>query len=106
MVGKEKLFWFTKDYMISKNIKRIRGYMFRYIYPLNKSSKKLLKKSTVEWNINYPKDKDLEWFDATDGKNKKKIDKPEFTFESLKYNQKNVNAHKKNKNVSLEAFFS
>lgn len=106
MIGKEKLFWFTKDYMVSKNIKRIRGYMFRYIYPLNKSSKKLLKKSTVKWDINYPKDKDLEWFDATDGKNKKKISKPAFTFDSLKYNEKNVNAHKKNKNGSLEAFFA
>lgn len=43
------------------NLKRVWGKQFRYIYPLNKPARKMLKKSTVEWHINYPKDKDLVW---------------------------------------------
>ena len=40
---------------------RVFGKQFRYIYPMNKTHRKHLKKSTMEWNLNYPKDKDLQW---------------------------------------------
>ena len=40
---------------------RVWGKQFRYIYPMNKTHRKHLKKSTMEWNLNYPKDKDLQW---------------------------------------------
>ena len=40
---------------------RVWGKQFRYIYPLNKKSRKLLKKSNMEWTIDYPKGSDLEW---------------------------------------------
>ena len=40
---------------------RVWGKQFRYIYPINKSSKKYLKNSTMEWTRDYPKDKDLQW---------------------------------------------
>jgi hypothetical protein len=40
---------------------RVWGKQFRYIYPLNKKAKKYLKQSTMDWNINYPKDIDLQW---------------------------------------------
>jgi hypothetical protein len=94
-VGKEKLFWLTSDYMVKKGIKKIDGYMFRYIYPLNKKALKLMtSNSSVEWNRKYPKDDSLAWFDVTERKNKKKIDKPQFTFVDAKYNLKNINAHK------------
>jgi hypothetical protein len=65
--------------------------MFRYIFPLNKKAKKLMKKSNMEWTRNYPKEKDLEWFDRT-SMPKVKIDKPPFTFEDIIYNKKNVGA--------------
>ena len=40
---------------------RVWGKQFRYIYPLNKKSRKLLKKSNMEWTTNYPKGDDLQW---------------------------------------------
>ena len=45
--GKERVFWLTSDFMQEKGIKKIEGYMFRYIFPLNKKAKKLLKKSNM-----------------------------------------------------------
>lgn len=90
--------------MVSKGISRIKGYMFRYIYPLNKKAKRLLKKSTMNWTLGeYPKDDSLEWFDATVAP-KKKIDQPKFVLEleNIKYNSSNVG----NSKTSLEQFFS
>ncbi len=101
-LDKEKVFWLTTDFMKLKGIRRIDGLMFRYIYPLNKKAKKMLKLSSMEWTKNYPKEKDLEWRDVTDRKNKKTIPQPAFTFENAKYNLKNINAHKKS---TLNEFF-
>ena len=101
-LNKEKVFWLTTDFMKLKGIRRIDGLMFRYIYPLNKKAKKMLKLSSMEWTKNYPKEKDLEWRDVTDRKNKKTIPQPAFTFENAKYNLKNINAHKKS---TLNEFF-
>ena len=103
--GREKIFWMTTDFMKHKGIRKINGYMFRYIYPLNKKAKKLMKNgSTLEWGRNYPKDKDLKWVDVTDVKNKEIIDKPPFTFETAKYNLKNINSHLKGQ--TLESFYA
>jgi len=55
--GKEKLFWMTTDFMIHKGIRRIDGLMFRYLYPLNKKSKRMMKQSSMNWDKNYPKSK-------------------------------------------------
>ena len=101
-LNKEKVFWLTTDFMKLKGIRRIDGLMFRYIYPLNKKAKKMLKLSSMEWTKNYPKVKDLEWRDVTDRKNKKTISQPAFTFEKAKYNLKNINAHRKS---TLNEFF-
>ena len=91
---KQSISWFTTDFMREKGIKRIKGYMFRYIYPLNKKAKKLMKNgSALKWTREYPKDKDLEWLDVTDKKDRKLIDRPPFTFETAKYNLKNIEAH-------------
>ena len=103
--GRDKLFWMTSDFMKHKGIKKIVGYMFRYIYPLNKKAKRIMKNnSTLNWSLNYPKDIDLEWMDITDKKEKQYIDKPAFTFEDAKYNLKNINAHKDG--ATLENFFN
>jgi len=92
--GREKLFWMTTDFMKSRGIRKISGYMFRYIYPLSKKAKKCMKKNScpkMDWtNMNYPKDKDLEWFDITDTKNKMEVKRPNFTFVDAKYNSKNI----------------
>lgn len=105
-LGKEKVFWLTSDFMIQKGISRIKGYMFRYIYPLNKKAKKLLKKSPMDWRQNeYPKDDSLEWFDATVAPKKKMTEQPKFVLEleNIKYNSKNVNTVASK--TSLEEFF-
>ena len=78
--------WLTKDFMKKENIKLIEGLMFRYVYPLSKKAKYIMtNKSTLVWDKNYPKDKDLIWFDKTQNP-KIKIDKPPFTFETAEYN--------------------
>jgi len=102
--NRRKIFWLTSDFMVSKGIRKIDGYMFRYIYPLNKKAKKMLKTSNLNWTRDYPKDKDLEWWDVTVRKEKKKIEQPSFTFEDIKYNKKNVYAHQSDGNT-LEEFF-
>ena len=58
-LNKEKVFWLTTDFMKFKGIRRIDGLMFRYIYPLNKKAKKMLKNSSMEWTKNYPKEKEF-----------------------------------------------
>jgi|TARA_B100001079_G_C16275195_1_gene453959 hypothetical protein len=87
--GKEKLFWMTTDFMEHRGIKRINGLMFRYLYPLNKKAKRMmLRESSMNWDKNYPKSKQLEWVDVTDMKNKKTLkERPSFTFENAKYNK-------------------
>jgi hypothetical protein len=86
--GKEKLFWMTTDFMEHRGIKRINGLMFRYLYPLNKKAKRMmLRESSMNWDKNYPKSKQLEWVDVTDMKNKTLKERPSFTFENAKYNK-------------------
>ena len=87
--GKERVFWLTSDFMQEKGIKKIEGYMFRYIFPLNKKAKKLLKKSNMEWTRTYPKDHDLKWFDKT-SKPKFEIEQPHFTYEEVLHNARNI----------------
>jgi hypothetical protein len=73
---------------------------------LNKEAKKLMKNnSTLNWTLDYPKDKDLCWKDSTDSKNQINIEQPAFTFETAKYNLKNIESHKK-QTPSLEGFFN
>lgn len=57
-LGKEKVFWLTHDFCEMKNIDRIRGLMFRYMYPLNKKARKMLE-SYTEYNLKNPKETDL-----------------------------------------------
>lgn len=101
-VGKkgERIYWLTQDFLDYKNIIKIHGKQFRYILPLNKKSRKLLKKSKVKWNLNYPKDDDLIWEKSTKGGKKQLKKLPYIDSNMTEYNTKNVNAHL----GSLEAF--
>ena len=95
MIGKEKVFWLTYDFMRQKDIKRIKGKQFRYILPLNKRAKKMLKNSTVKWTKEYPKDKDLQWREMiSKGKYEVMNEEPEFNLDVVEHNSKNVNANK------------
>lgn len=91
-VGKSKLCWLTYDFMKEKGINRYKGKQFRYIYPLNKTAKKMLEKSTVEWNLQYPKDKDIVFKIQTD-KGYIESEKPEFNMDVVNINQKNVSSY-------------
>jgi hypothetical protein len=101
---KTQVHWLTSDFMIHKEIKRINGLMFRYLYPLNKRAKRLMKHSSMDWNKNYPKEINLEWVDVTDRKNKKTVPQPKFDLDiqNIKYNKKNVNIHQ---SANLDTFF-
>jgi len=83
-------------------LRKIKGKMFRYIYPLNKKAKKTLKRSPeVVWKIGtgvYPKEDNgaLKWKEMVGRKNYQTLeDMPEWDLHSVEYNKKNVNAHKK-----------
>ena len=88
--------------MKQKGIKKIQGKMFRYIMPLNKDMRKIVK--DAGWDFNYPKDKDLEWKEfVSKGKYKKLKEMPKFALDVINLNYKNVHAHKKG--ADLREFF-
>ena len=86
--------WFTPDFCKYKGIRRIDGLMFRNLYPLNKKAKRMMKQSSMDWDKNYPKSKNLEWVDVTDKKNKKSVPQPDFKMDidNIEYN-KNISAN-------------
>jgi len=101
--GKPRIYWLTQDFLDHKGISKIFGKQFRYILPLDKKSRKLLKKSNVEWNLKYPKHSDLIWQKST---NQGKIELKEMPYidsDMTEYNEKNINIHSKDV-ASLEAF--
>ena len=101
-VGKKgkRIYWLTQDFLDHKGISKIRGKQFRYILPLNKKARKLLKKSKVKWTLEYPKEKDLVW-DKSSVNGRERLDKmPHIDGDMTEYNSKNVNAHR----GTLEAF--
>jgi hypothetical protein len=91
-VGKDKLFWMTHDFLEHKGMQRIKGLMFRYMYPLNKKGKWILKKS--DWSIDYPKDKDLMWKKQVGPGKYDIIEKPSFTFDNAIINKRNIQQFK------------
>ena len=98
-VGKEKVFWLTKDFMKMKGITRIKGKQFRYIMPLSKKSRKLLDKSTVSWTIdNYPKEGDLEWKKQGEDGYEMLPSMPKIDLGMVNINKKNVNSFKRIEN--------
>ena len=98
--GHARIYWLTQDFLDHKGISKIYGKQFRYILPLNKKARKLLKKSKIEWNLNYPKNNDLIWNKSTKEGKKQLKGIPKIDPNMTEYNTKNVNAHL----GSLEAF--
>jgi len=94
MLGKEMVFWLTPEFMKLKGIQRIKGKQFRYVMPLSKVYRKLLKDSTVNWTRNYPKEKDLQWKQQL-GRGKWEIlpSMPEMNLAVVNINKKNVDSH-------------
>ena len=83
--GKEKLFWLTEDFLDYKNITKINGLMFRYIYPLTGKAKQVLSEYPEYNGRLYPKDNDLIFY-VIHNKKRKYIEKPNFNMNVFNYN--------------------
>ena len=85
-------------------LSRVKGKQFRYILPMNKKMRKFLKQSTVDWNLNYPKDKDLIWKIKRPGELSYTLTDimPFKLTKEVYYNKDNV---ERNKGATLESFF-
>jgi len=99
---KEQVFWLTPEFMKHIGLRKIKGKMFRYIYPLNKTAKKILaNNSNVEWKLGagvYPKEVngDLRWKEMVARKKYEFLDGiPNWDLQTVEHNKRNVNAHKK-----------
>jgi hypothetical protein len=87
-------------------LSRVKGKQFRYIYPMSKKYRKYLKKSTVEWNLNYPKHADLEWTIKLPGETEyvKTQTIPFDLTKDIEYNKKNIGKYRAESN--LNQFFN
>lgn len=82
--GKEKVYWLTHDFCEYKGIERIRGLMFRYIYPITRKSRKILEK--YDPNLPYPKEKDLIFDKRVEKGRYEVIDQPNFDMNVFEHN--------------------
>jgi hypothetical protein len=103
-LGKEKVFWLTYDFMESKGIQKYRGLMFRFILPLNRKAKRMMKhESTVKWNVDYPKEDSLKFWVQTGRGKWIDADMPEFNYDNIEHNKKNIETHN-TQSSTLETF--
>ena len=87
--GKDKLWWLTMDFIISKGIRRVKGKMFRYMYPLTKKARRVLLQHG--WNIVYPKESDLMWkVSNQNGKYDKTTVRPYMDTKLVNFNANNL----------------
>lgn len=84
--NKKKVFWLTHDFCEHKNISKINGLMFRYIYPLNKEAKLILDKYGEYKGLPNPKEHNL-LFKKRVGKGKfADIEQPNFNMNTFTHN--------------------
>ena len=89
---------------------RVFGKQFRYIFPLNKKARKHLKQSTMDWTLDYPKGKDLQWKIKRPGETSYTLTETmpyEHRGDSVDHNSKNVNlVRDKYGTATLDNFFT
>lgn len=84
--NKKKVFWLTHSFCEYKGIDKINGYMFRYIYPMNKKMAKLLKGYSKYNALKNPKNEDL-WFEKRINDNSfEQIEMPDFNMKVFNFN--------------------
>lgn len=76
--GVSKRNWLTHDFCEYKGIEKINGRMFRYLYPLSKDAKKLLKCSPKYMRGNYPKENELRFEKRIAYRKYERISQPSF----------------------------
>jgi hypothetical protein len=86
MIGKDKVFWLTPDFCEMKGIDRIRGLMFRYIYPLNKTARKILDSYEEYTHLKNPKQNDLLFERRITGGRYERIIQPKFNMDVFTHN--------------------
>jgi len=86
--------------LIDLKLSRVKGKMFRYIYPMSKKLRKEIKKSNFVWGLNYPKDKDLMWLIKKPSELKYTETKtmPFNLTKNYQYNINNINSFKTKEN--------
>ena len=68
--------------------------------------KKIMKnESTVDWNINYPKDKDLKFWKMMGKGDYQVVPMPSFSYDTVVYNEKNLRINRPKDSSTLERFF-
>lgn len=82
--GKEKVFWLTDDFCKYKGIDKINGLMFRYIYPMDKTSRKVLDETFPA--LKNPKDYDLKFEKRISKGIFKEIAQPIFNMDVFNHN--------------------
>jgi hypothetical protein len=82
--GKRKVFWLTDDFCKYKGIDKINGLMFRYIYPINKQARSILKNTYPE--MPNPKDADLKFEKRIRNGVFEKIPQPTFNMRVFEHN--------------------
>ena len=90
--GKEKIYWLTDGFCKYKGIDKINGLMFRYIIPLNRTGKKILKKYPEYKNLPYPKDEDLMFERRIANGKFEKISQPNFNMNVFEHNYQKYNS--------------
>ena len=89
--GKKKVFWLTDEFCKYKGIDKINGLMFRYIYPMDKSSRRMLNGTYPE--LANPKDADLKFEKRIRNGVFEEIPQPMFNMRVFNHNfQKGANA--------------
>jgi hypothetical protein len=84
--GVNKVYWLTDDFCKYKGIDKINGLMFRYIYPLNKTAKRMLKEYNEYQNLSNPKDEQLLFERRVANGKFEKIQQPNFNMNVFKHN--------------------
>lgn len=84
--GKEKVFWLTHDFCEYKGIEKINGLMFRYIFPLSKESKKIMKEYPEYFNFQNPKEENLLFEKRVKNGKFERIEKPNFNMNVFNHN--------------------
>lgn len=99
--NKEKVFWLTHDFCEFKGIDKIQGLMFRYMYPLSKKSKKILKQYPEYQGLKNPKNGDLKFTRRIELGKFEEIEMPDFNMDIQVHNYQKYSDN----NEKIEKFF-
>lgn len=101
--GKTKVFWLTADFCEYKGIDRIKGLMFRYMFPMSKKYKKWIDSYPEYQNNTYPKENDLLFERRVENGKYERISQPTFNMDVFEHNYQKYNTNQTSK---IKEFFN